>query len=86
MADSGRLPDTDGAKISFDSIEWKDLLSSGKVYHNLEITPPMSDWQCTLITNGKWSTTFRPVKGSEPNWFHRKMQELCFGIKWRKVK
>lgn len=27
---------------------------------------------------------FQPVKGQEPNWFHRKMQELCFGFQWRK--
>jgi hypothetical protein len=24
-------------------------------------------------------------EGNEPNWFHRKMQELCFGFKWEKI-
>lgn len=28
--------------------------------------------------------TWNPREGHEPNWFHRKMQEFCFGIKWRK--
>jgi hypothetical protein len=28
---------------------------------------------------------YYPNKGQLPNWFHRKMQELCFGFQWRKV-
>jgi len=27
---------------------------------------------------------YNPGEGGEPNWFHRKMQELIFGFKWRK--
>lgn len=46
-----------------------------------------SDWVCYLSgdpsrVNG--SVKFVPEKGNEPNWFHRKMQELMFGVKWVK--
>ena len=47
-----------------------------------------SDWHCFLLGDMKTisgSLVWRPAKGTEPNWFHRMMQELCFGIKWRKV-
>ena len=27
---------------------------------------------------------YTPNEGKEPNWFHRKMQELILGFKWRK--
>jgi hypothetical protein len=46
--------------------------------------PPSSDWEATLIAGGGWSYVLRPARGSEPNAFHRFMQRLCFGIKWRK--
>lgn len=32
------------------------------------------------------AVVYYPNKGQVPNWFHRKMQELCFGFQWRKVK
>lgn len=43
----------------------------------------------TQIKRSDWSApcadiTWTSREGHEPNWFHRKMQELCFGIKWRK--
>jgi len=47
--------------------------------------PKRSDWQCTLI-GGPNGAVYNPSEGNEPNWFHRKMQELCFGFKWRKRK
>jgi hypothetical protein len=56
--------------------------------YTIKQTEP-SNWQCFLLGDRKTfegSVVWRPVKGSEPNWFHRKMQELCFGFKWRKVK
>lgn len=43
--------------------------------------PKPSDWECRLLND----TVYRPNKGSEPCWFHRKMQELCFGFRWVKV-
>jgi len=81
---SDRFPDTKANTYAFGDAEWKKIVSESSISINL--SPPVSDWECVVISNGQWSTTFRPVKGSEPNWFHRKMQELCFGIKWRKVK
>ena len=27
----------------------------------------------------------RVKRGQEPNWFHRLMQRLCFGVRWRRV-
>lgn len=82
--DSDRFPDTKANTYAFGDYEWKKIVSESAMSINL--SPPASDWECVVISNGQWSTTFRPAKGSEPNWFHRKMQELCFGIKWRKVK
>ena len=50
--------------------------------------PEKSEWTCWLMgDNGKsqhGAIVYNPVKGQEPNWFHRKMQELCFGFQWRK--
>jgi hypothetical protein len=44
------------------------------------IKPPKYTWKCKLTNNTYWMVE----EGKEPNWFHRKMQELCFGIKWEK--
>ena len=52
---------------------------------SLDKPPVASDWQCHLI-DGPNGLILTPTKGNEPNWFHRKMQELCFGFKWRKKK
>ena len=46
-----------------------------------------SDWVCYLSGDPsrlKGSVKFVPRKDFEPNWFHRKMQELFFGVKWVK--
>jgi hypothetical protein len=45
--------------------------------------PKPSNWECRLI-DGPMGVTYVPTEGSVPNWFHRKMQQLCFGFKWRK--
>lgn len=50
-------------------------------------TPEYSDWKCYMF--GKELSTnfcFVTLKGDEPCWFHRKMQELCFGHHWVKTK
>lgn len=44
--------------------------------------PKKSKWTVELFGN----TYYNPDEGKEPNWFHRKMQELVFGFKWRKSK
>jgi hypothetical protein len=41
--------------------------------------PKPSDWEMRVC-----NVTYVPPQGEEPCWFHRKMQELCFGFKWRK--
>ena len=59
-------------------------------YLTVDSMPKRSDWHCYLFGDadrpGPGSVVLVPVEGNEPNWFHRKMQELCFGFKWRKVK
>ena len=51
--------------------------------------PGDSGWTCWLMgDHGKsqyGAIVYKPQKGMEPNWFHRKMQELCFGFQWRKT-
>jgi hypothetical protein len=46
--------------------------------------PKQSEWEAVLL-GGDDGIRFRPAQGQEPNWFHRKMQQLVFGVKWRKV-
>lgn len=45
------------------------------------IKVPKYTWKCQLVPGTHWMVE----AGKQPNWFHRKMQELCFGIQWRKV-
>ena len=58
--------------------------------YTLDKPLPRSDWQCFLFGDadrpGPGAIVFIPANGEEPNWFHRKMQELCFGVQWRKKK
>jgi hypothetical protein len=55
----------------------------------INLEPEYSDWSCWLMGDyGKsqyGAVVYRARKGMEPNWFHRKMQELCFGFQWRKT-
>lgn len=48
--------------------------------------PEPSDWQCHLFgwPHGH-GLSYRPIKGDEPNWFHRLMQRLILGHVWEKV-
>ena len=52
------------------------------------ITPAEhSDWHCYISgdpSHVSGTVRFVPEKGNEPNWFHRKMQELLLGVKWVK--
>lgn len=51
--------------------------------------PEKSEWKVWLMGDydqiGHGAIVYQPNKGMEPNWFHRKMQELCFGFQWRKI-
>jgi len=40
---------------------------------------PKYKWKVILMEDTYW------MQKSAPNWFHRKMQELIFGIKWIKL-
>lgn len=46
------------------------------------IRKPNYTWKCELHPGTYWNVEDHRV----PNWFHRRMQELCFGIKWSKIK
>lgn len=50
-----------------------------------ELNPP-SKWKCYLFGTGTMGIMLRPLKGQEPNWFHRKMQYLLLGNEWVKDK
>ncbi|RYG90126.1 MAG: hypothetical protein EON59_00670 [Alphaproteobacteria bacterium] len=43
----------------------------------------LSEWHCALFPGEQGSAVIiHPKKGGEPNAFHRKMQELVFGVRW----
>jgi hypothetical protein len=50
------------------------------------ISPPeLSEWVCYPFGKQEsYNVMYRPVKGQEPNAFHRLMQKLFFGIHWEK--
>lgn len=72
------------SKTDSDSSQNTTNLSGTKPWHlpssglTFKIPEP-SDWK---MIHG--DITYVPTKGNEPNWFHRKMQELAFGFKWVK--
>jgi len=41
-----------------------------------------SEWRVEI--GGQHGLSVYLLKGQEPCWFHRKMQELLLGFKWRK--
>ena len=45
------------------------------------INLPKYAWRCQLTQGTFWQVQ----EGQQPNWFHRKMQQLCFGFKWEKI-
>ncbi len=51
--------------------------------------PEKSEWRVWLMgdhgSGQHGAIVYNPNKGMEPNWFHRKMQEFCFGFQWRKI-
>ena len=44
------------------------------------IRTPKYTWKCQLHPG----TYLMVEEHRVPNWFHRKMQEICFGIRWMK--
>ena len=51
------------------------------VFTYKRISPPVYEWKLELCHGTFWCVE----KGKAPNWFHRKMQELLLGFKWRKI-
>lgn len=51
--------------------------------------PERSEWKVWLMGDPDCvqhgAIVYQPLKGREPNWFHRKMQKFCFGFQWRKI-
>lgn len=45
------------------------------------IPTPKYTWKLELHPDTFWMVEDHRV----PNWFHRKMQELCFGLRWIKI-
>jgi len=41
--------------------------------------PEYADWQIRHA-----GIVYVPLKGSEPNWFHRWMQRVAFGFRWER--
>jgi hypothetical protein len=61
------------------SVYGTDGLGNRTEYGTVITIPKQSDWTAT-VADINWC----PREGQEPKWIHRKMQELFFGIKWRK--
>lgn len=58
-------------------------VSPSSIEYTLDRPEPRSTkWRCEW--GGPMGIVFVPAAGREPNWFHRKMQELAFGVKWVK--
>jgi hypothetical protein len=58
-------------------------MEEGKII--VERQPERSEWRCYPF--GKQKThniIYTPIKGQEPNAFHRFMQRLFFGVHWEK--
>lgn len=45
--------------------------------------PEFSEWTCHLFGH-PGGIAYRPLKGQEPCWFHRQMQEIILGHRWVK--
>lgn len=46
--------------------------------------PKLGDWQLHVFPKTPELMKFIPKENGAPNWFHRKMQEIFFGVKWVK--
>ena len=70
-------------KYTYEPAGEERMRITGNMFEStIHIAPPKSPWQCQL--GGPMGIVFVPNLGNEPRWFHRKMQELFFGVKWVK--
>ena len=56
-------------------------LRGWSTYDQMTIKVPKYGWKCQLMEGTFWQVE----EGKQPNWFHRKMQSICFGFKWEKI-
>ena len=56
-------------------------LRGWSTYDQMTFKTPKYTWKCQIHPGTHWMVE----EGKEPNWFHRKMQQLCFGFKWEKI-
>jgi len=54
-----------------------DIIKNAQDEYKINI-PKDNGWRCQIMEGVLW----QPPNGNAPNWFHRKMQELFFGVKW----
>lgn len=60
-------------------------MGTNKESYIIDNSPPPSPWILYFFANADASgnIVYRPPLNGQPNWFHRKMQELVFGVKWK---
>lgn len=56
-------------------------LRGWSTYDQMTIKVPKYSWKCCIHPGTYWHVE----EGKQPNWFHRKMQSICFGFKWEKI-
>ena len=56
-------------------------LRGWSTYDQMTIKVPKYGWKCQLMEGTFWQVE----EGKQPNWFHRKMQSICFGFNWEKI-
>jgi hypothetical protein len=85
--DDGLIPSVENPGQPMTNEEYQDIATKQlhdvvdiKATHNTD-TVEYSDWRVHVL-NG---VVFTPKKNCEPNWFHRRMQELAFGVRWERV-
>ena len=62
-------------------MDWDKVSIKPEPQWSVGINLPKYKWRCQLHPGTYWYVEDRQV----PNWFHRKMQQLCFGIVWEKI-
>lgn len=78
--DDGFIPSVKNPGQPMANEEYQDIAT--KQLHTFRADrPQLSNWRVHLM-NG---VVFTPKKNCEPNWFHRRMQELAFGVRWERV-
>lgn len=58
-----------------------DIHHIGETITVINQATPSKTWSCQIFSN----VFYVPEQGKEPSWFHRKMQEWVFGVKWIKT-